>query len=117
MGRSLDYLYRIQDLTRNGGNGGQSPNWSAENRRIVGTSICFSVKVSDLSTVGDQVTDRIQSVRLNNGGEGHHLALSTRMPDDTLNETLAASNREEVGLGGGGQKAHGVSCVDELSIG
>jgi hypothetical protein len=39
------------------------------------------------------------------------------MPDDTLNETLAASNREEVGLGGGGQKAHGVSCVDELSIG
>jgi len=79
---------------------------SAGGRSVVRTLVCFSVEVSDLSTVGDQVTDRIESIGLDNSAEGNHLARSTRMPDDTLNETLATRDREEVGLGGGSQELH-----------
>jgi len=78
----------------------------------------MNVEVNHLSTVGNQVANRIQSVSLNNGGEGDHLALSTRMPDHTLHETLCGrSAREEVNLSGGVEKAHEGRCVDELSIG
>ena len=90
---------------------------SAVDRRVVSAAVLFSVEVNNLSTVGDQVVDGVESIALDNGGERDHLALSTRMPDDTLNETLAASDREEVNLSGGVGETHEVSCVDELSIG
>ena len=42
---------------------------SAVDRRVVITAVCFGIEVNNLSTVSNQVADRIQSVRLNNGGE------------------------------------------------
>ena len=90
---------------------------SAVDRRVVVTAVLFGVEVNNLSTIGDQVVDGVESIGLDNGGEGDHLALSTRMPDDTLDETLAACDRVEINLSGGVGEAHGVSCVDECSIG
>jgi hypothetical protein len=79
---------------------------SAEKRRVIFTSICFSVEVSHFSTIGDQIADRIQSIGFDNSGEGSHLTVGTRMPDHTLHESLATNSREEVNLSGRGLKLH-----------
>ena len=76
----------------------------------------MSVEVSYSCTVGNQVVNRIQSIGPDNSRERSHLALSTRMPDDTLDETLASADGIEVDLGGGGVESHGC-FADELSIG
>ena len=90
---------------------------SAVDRRVVFALVLFQVEVNNLCTVGNILTNVIESVRLNTGGERSHLSLLTLVPDDTLNETLAAAHGKEVNGGGGGLELHWVSCVDELSIG
>ena len=75
---------------------------------VARTSICFQVEVSDLSTVVDQVADVIESIGLDHGGEGSQFSLSTRMPDHTLDETLATGDGEEVNLSGRGLELYGV---------
>jgi len=87
---------------------GASRRLSAGDRRVIRTSICFEVEISHLSTVGDQVTDRIESIGLDYSAEGSHLALSTRMPDHTLDKTLATSDRVEIDLSGRVLELHGV---------
>ena len=78
----------------------------------------MDIEISHLSTIGNQVADRVQGITLDNGGEGDHLALSTRMPDHTLDEPLSSrSARVEVNLSGGVDQLHVGCCVDELSIG
>ena len=78
----------------------------------------MNVEVSNLSTVSNQVADGVQSISLDNSGEGDHLTLSTRMPDHTLDKTLSrGSAGVEVNLSGGVGQLHRVCCVDELSIG
>ena len=68
----------------------------------------MNVEVNNLSTVGNQVVNRVDSISLNNGGECGHLALSTRMPDHTLDEAFASrSDGIVVNLGGGSEKSHG----------
>ena len=81
---------------------------SAVDRRVVITAVCFQVKVQDFSTVGDILVDVINGVRLHTSGERSHLSLLTLVPDDTLNETLAAAHGKEVNGGGGGLELHGV---------
>ena len=90
---------------------------SAVDRRVVFALVLFQVEVNNLCTVGNILTNVVESVRLNTGGERSHLSLLTLVPDDTLNETLTSADGEEVNLGGGGLELHWVSCVDELSIG
>ena len=69
----------------------------------------MNVEVSHLSTVGDQIVDGIQSISPDHGGEGGHLTISTRMPDDTLDETLCLwSAGVEINLGGGVGQLHRV---------
>ena len=76
----------------------------------------MNVEVSHLSTIGDQVVDGIQSIGPDNSGEGGHLALSTRMPDHTLDEPLGSrSAREEIDLSGRVGQLHQVS-LDYLVI-
>ena len=79
---------------------------SAVDRRVIRTSVCFSVKVSHFRTVSKIVANRIQGVRLNNSGERSHLAFSTRVPDHSLDESLAAADGVEVDLGGAGLELH-----------
>ena len=62
---------------------------SAHHRGIVVTIVAVNVEISHLSTVGDQVADRIQSISLDDGREGSHFTLSTRVPDHTLDESLS----------------------------
>jgi len=86
---------------------------SAGDRSVVRTLVCFSVEVSDLSAVGKVVTDVVESVRLDTGGERGHLLrdLFSGVPDDTLDETLATSDRIEVDLGGRGLELHGCLSI------
>lgn len=79
---------------------------SAVDGRVIGTNVCFSVKVSNFCTVGDQVADRIESIGLDNSAKGSNLAFSTRMPDHTLDETLATADGVEVDLRGAGEELH-----------
>ena len=85
---------------------------------VIRTSVCFQVKVQDLSTVGDVLVNVVQCVRLHAGGEGNHLSFLTLVPDDALDETLAAAHGVEVDGGGGGLELHwGCVPVDVLIIG
>jgi len=91
---------------------------SAVDGRVIFASVFFQVEVNHLCTVSNIVTDVIESVRLNTGGERSHLSLFTLVPDDTLNESLAAAHGKEVN-GGGGRFGVAWGCVpvDALSIG
>jgi len=85
---------------------------SAVHGGVIFASICFSVEVSDLSTVGEILTDVIQCVRLNTSGERSHLReFLSGVPDDTLDETLATSDRVEVNLEGRGLELHGCLVI------
>ena len=76
----------------------------------------MDVEVSHLSTVGNQVADSVQGIGLDHGGEGDHLALSTRMPDHTLDEPLSSRGAGvEVNLSGRVGQLHRVS-LDYLVI-
>jgi len=91
---------------------------SAVDRRVVFALVLFQVEVNNLCTVGNILTNVVESVRLNTGGERSHLReFFSGVPDDTLNETLTSADGEEVDLKGRGLELHWVSCVDELSIG
>ena len=80
---------------------------SAHHGGVVVTSVSMNVEVSHLSTVGNQVADRVQSIGLDNSGEGDHLALSTRMPDHTLDEPLSSRGAGvEINLSGGVGQLH-----------
>ena len=80
---------------------------SAVKRRVISASVCFSVEVTDCSTIGDVAVHIIYHVNLGAGGERSHLSLSTFVPDDTLDETLRVfANRIEVDLCGGGVETH-----------
>ena len=81
---------------------------SAHHRNIVVTIVAVNVEISHLSSIGDQVADRVQSISLDDSREGSHLALSTRVPDHTLDKTLATSDRIEVNLSGRVLELHGV---------
>jgi hypothetical protein len=82
---------------------------SAVDRRVIRTSVCFSVEVSYSSTVSNILGDVIHCIRLYAGGERSHLSLLTLVPDDTLNETLrVGADGEEVDGSGGGLELHGV---------
>ena len=82
---------------------------SAHHRNIVVAIVAVNVKISHLSAIGDQVVDRVDSISLDNSGERGHFALSTRVPDRPLGETmLTRSNGEEVDLSCGGQELHWV---------
>ena len=89
---------------------------SAIDRRVILASVIVEVEVTNSSTVGDVTLNVIPHADTIAGGERSHLALSTRMPDDTLDETLASADGVEVDLGGGGVESHGC-FADELSIG
>jgi len=91
---------------------------SAINRAVIFTSVLFSVEISHFCTVGEIVTDVIESIRLNTSAEGSHLLREffSGVPDHTLDETLAAGDGEEVNLSGRGLELHWVSCVDVLII-
>jgi hypothetical protein len=65
---------------------------SAVDRRVIFTLILFQVEVNNLCTVSNILTDVVESVRLNTGGERSHLSLFTLVPDDTLNETLTSAD-------------------------
>lgn len=88
---------------------------SAEDGRVVITFVFFEVEVRNSSTVGNQLIHVIDCVGLNNSAERSHFSISTRMPDDTLDITLAAADRKEINLGGRGLELHGVS-LDYLCI-
>jgi len=91
---------------------------SAVDRRVILTLILFQVEVNNLSTVSNILTNVVESVRLNTGGERSHLReFFSGVPDDTLNETLTSADGEEVDLKSRGLKSHWVSCVDGLIIG
>ena len=76
----------------------------------------MDIEVSHLSTISDQVVDRVHSISLDHGRECGHLALSTRMPDHTLDEPLSSrSAGVEINLGGGVGQLHRVS-LDYLVI-
>ena len=62
---------------------------SAHHRGIVVTIVAVNVEISHLSAIGDQVVDRVDSIGLDNSGERGHFALSTRVPDHTLDESLS----------------------------
>ena len=82
---------------------------SAHHRGVVVTSVSMNVEVSHLSTVGNQVADGVQSIGLDHGREGDHLALSTRVPDHTLDEPLSSRGAGvEINLSGGVGQLHGV---------
>jgi len=82
---------------------------SAVDRRVIRTSVCFSVEVSYSSTVSNILGDVIHCIRLNTGGERSHLReFFSGMPDDTLNETLTSADGKEVDLEGRGLELHGV---------
>ena len=69
----------------------------------------MEVEICHLRTVGDQVVDRVDSISLDNSGERGHLALSTRMPDHTLDKTLGRGGAGvEINLGGRVDELHGV---------
>ena len=80
----------------------------AVDRGVVNPIVCFSVEIRNFSAVGEIVADVVESIGLNNSAKGSHLAFSTRMPDHTLDETLATSSREEINLSGRGLELHGV---------
>lgn len=82
----------------------------AVDRGVVNPIVCFSVEICNFSAVGEIVADVVESVRLDTGGEGSHLLrdLFSGVPDDTLDKTLATSDRVEVDLGGRGLELHGV---------
>ena len=89
---------------------------SAVDRRVILTSILFSVEVTNSGTVSDVTFNVILHADAIAGGERSHLRLLiTRMPDDTLDETLASADGIEVDLGGGGVESHGC-FADEHSI-
>ena len=79
---------------------------SAIKRRVISASVCFEVEVTDCSTIGDVAVHIIYHVSLGAGGERSHLSLSTFVPDDTLDKTLASADRIEVDLCGGGVETH-----------
>ena len=90
---------------------------SAHHRGIVVTIVAVNVEISHLSTIGDQVVDRVDSISLDNSGERGHLALSTRVPDHTLDEPLSRGGAGvEINLSGRILELHGVPCFDSLNI-
>mgnify|MGYP004048690629 FL=1 len=90
---------------------------SAHHRGIVVTIVAVNVEISHLSTIGDQVVDRVDSISLDNSGERGHLTLSTRMPDHTLDEPLSRGGAGvEINLSGRILELHGVPCFDSLNI-
>ena len=78
----------------------------AVNRRVISASVCFEVEVTDCSTIGDVAVYIIYHVSLGAGGERSHFSLSTFVPDDALDKTLASADRIEVDLCGGGVETH-----------
>ena len=88
---------------------------SAVYRRVILTSILFSVEVTNSSTVSDVTFNIILHADTIAGGERSQFSLSTFVPDDTLDETLASADGIEVDLGGGGVESHGC-FADEHSI-
>ena len=83
---------------------------SAVDRGVVRTLIWFKVEISYGGTVSDVVVNIIHHVRLGASGEGSHLLrdLLSRMPDHTLDVTLASANGEVINLSGRGLELHGV---------
>ena len=74
---------------------------SAHHRGIVVAIVAVNVEICHLSTVGDQVVDRVDSIGLDNSRESGHLALRTRVPDHTLDKPLSRrSAGVEINLGG-----------------
>ena len=74
------------------------------------TFVSIEVEVTYCSTVGNILIDVVHCVRLHTSGERDHtlICIRLRMPDDTLDETLASANRIEVDLGGGSVESHGL---------
>ena len=69
----------------------------------------MNVEVSHLSTIGNEIADRVQSITLDNSGEGNHLTFRARVPDHTLDEPLSrGSAGVEINLGRGILELHGV---------
>jgi len=92
------------------------PSVSAVDRRVIFAFVLFEVEVTDGSTIGDVSFYIILHADTITSGEGSHLSLTTLVPDNTLDETLASANRIEVDLCGGGVESHVVRCFDPLNI-
>ena len=77
------------------------------------TFVSTEVEVTDSSTVGDVLVNVIQCVSLDTSGERDHTLIFRRLgvPDHTLDETLATSDRIEVDLGGRGVESHGCLSI------
>ena len=72
------------------------------------TFVSIEVEVTYCSTVSNILIDVVHCVRLHTSGERDHtlIILCLRVPDDTLDETLATRDRIEVDLCGGGVETH-----------
>ena len=88
-------------------------SWSAVDGRVIRTSVCFSVVINHLSTISNVLVHVIDCISLDTGGERSHLLrdLFSGVPDHTLDETLATSDRIEVDLCGGGEESHGCLSI------
>ena len=67
----------------------------------------MNVEVCNLSTVGNVLVSIVDHLRLNDGGEGAHLIVSTRMPGHAAH--VAGARRGDgvvVNLSGGGEELH-----------
>jgi len=82
---------------------------SAHHRGIVVAIVAVNVEISHLSSVGDQIVDRVDSIGLDNGGEGGDCTITTRVPDHTLDKSLSRGGAGvEVNLSGRVLELHGV---------
>ena len=74
------------------------------------TFVSIEVEVTYCSTIGNILIDVVHCVRLHTSGERDHtlIILCLRVPDDTLDKTLASADRIEVDLCGGGVESHGL---------
>lgn len=79
---------------------------SAVNGRIVFASVLIDVEVTDGGTIGNVSFYIILHADTVTSGEGSQLSVTSFVPDNTLDETLASANRIEVDLCGGGVESH-----------
>ena len=79
---------------------------SAVDRRVILASVIVEVEVTNSSTVGDVTFNIIPHADTVTSGEGSQLSVTSFVPDNTLDETLASANRVEVDLCGGGVESH-----------
>ena len=88
---------------------------SAVDRRVILASVIVEVEVTNSSTVGDVTFNIIPHADTVTSGEGSQLSVTSFVPDNTLDETLASANRIEVDLCGGSVETHVLPLTTSIS--